>query len=435
MDIHRQFRQWFVQRWRQSNLFRYSSLLIAGIAASLFIILPAQAQPVVLTFLMNAPETPVLRPLLDEFERQNPDIKLTMIEAPVSSNFVEDMNTSAFLLGSSPYDLVNLDVVWVPKFAAAGWLLDLSDRIPASELANYLPGDVNGGMYEGKLYRLPWHTDAGMLYYRKDLLEQAGAKPPETFADLIQVSETIQQNKATTWGYLWQAKQYEGVSAMFVEILQGNGGFWIDPKTKAVGLDQPAAIAAVNYLLKTIQQGISPAGVTTYQEEETRHLFQSGNAVFMRNWPYAYPLLNADDSPVKGKIGIKPMIHAAGEKSAACLGGWGWGIASTTKHPQEAWRVVQFFSSAETQRSYILKTGYLPSLRSLYTDPQLLQKYPYFSQILHVLETTALRPPIAQYAQASDILQRYLSSAFSGRMTPEAAMTAAAKETRQLLAI
>lgn len=421
-----------VKLWRL-HIVPYGRMAILAITAALLVGMPASlSQPVTLTFLMVAPETPTWKPLIEEFERQNPDIKLKMLEGPISSNLIEDLYTSAFLLGSSPYDLVHMDVVWVPKFAAAGWLLDLSDRVSKEQLAQYLPGDVNGGMYEGKLYRIPWRTDAGMLYYRKDLLEQAGMKPPETFAELIQISKDLKQKNAANWGYVWQGKQYEGVSAMFVEILEGNGGFWVNPDTKEVGLDRPEAIEAVRFLLNTIQEGISPPGVTSYQEEETRRLFHAGNAVFMRNWPYAFPLMNLD-SPVQGKFGIKPMVHGSGHRSAACLGGWGWGISSTTRHPKEAWRAVEFLTNEAIQREYILQTGYLPSLRSLYNDPAILAKYPYFFQMLDVLKTSALRPPIAQYAQASDILQRYLSAVFSGRMRPEDAMQSASRETRQLL--
>jgi len=127
------------------------------------------------------------------------------------------------------------------------------------------------------------------------------------------------------------------------------------------------------------------------------------------------------------------MIHAPGLSSASCLGGWGWGIASTSQHPQEAWKAVQFFTSLETQKKLILGTGYLPSRRALYDDRDLLAKYDFFPLVLKALETPALRPPIAQYAQASDILQRYLSAALSGRINAEDAMQSAAKETRTLL--
>ncbi len=428
-------RNWLSQHWELVRGVRLSSFLVLGLLIPLLFIGPALSQPVTLSFLMVAPETPMLRPLLQEFEQQNPDIRVNMVEGPTDSNLIEDLNTTAFLLGGSPYDLVYLDVAWVPKFAAAGWLLDLSDRLSERELAAFMAGDVAGGQYKGGLYRIPWRTDAGMLYYRKDWLTQAGVQPPETFADLTQMAQTLQGQQQVPWGYVWQGRQYEGLSAMFVEVLAGSGGFWVNPQTKAVGLDRPEAIAALKFLLSTLQDGISPPGTTTYREEDTRRLFQSGKAAFMRNWPYAWSLMNADDSPVKGKFGIQPMVHAPQQQSAACLGGWGWGIARNSQHPDAAWRLIQFLTSETVQRRYSLDAGYLPTRRSLYRDPQLLAKYPYLPQIETVLQRAALRPPIAQYAQASDILQRYLSAALSGRVVPEAALQAAAKETRQLLGV
>ena len=221
---------------------------------------------------------------------------------------------------------------------------------------------------------------------------------------------------------------------MFVEILEGFGGFWVNPETLEVGLDKPEAIQAVEFLKSTIDKGISPPGVPTYQEEETRRLFQSGDVVFLRNWPYVWPLANEESSKIKGKFGIKPMVHASGKTSGACLGGWGLGISKTSKHPEEAWRAIQYLTSAEAQRPYIIETGYLPSRKELFTDPEIVSKYSHYPQLLEVAESTVLRPPIAQYAQVSDILQRYLSAALTNsRLTPEKAMKSAADETRAVL--
>lgn len=423
--------QTFFQKLRRS---RFIALWIAGLVLTLLVVVPAfSQQTVTLNFLIGAPERPTWEPVIRDFEATHPGIRLNFVEGPNATNAVEDLYTSSFLLGSSPYDLVYMDIVWVPKFAAAGWLTDLSDKVSDADLTDFLEGDVAGGRYQGGLYRMPVRSDAGMLYYRKDLLDAAGLKPPQTFAELLQISQTIQKSDAVPWGYLWQGRQYEGAAAMFVEVLAGSGGFWIDPQTKAVGLDRSESVQAVKFLLETIQTGVSPRGVVTYQEEEARRLFQSGAAVFLRNWPYAWPLANAEDSPVKGKIAIKPMVHAPGQESAACQGGWGWGIAKTTRHPKEAWEAVQYLTSLETQRKVTLSTGYLPARRSLYNDPEIVRTYDFFPAMLNVLENAALRPPIAQYAQASDILQRYLSAALTRQMTPERAMTAAANETRRLL--
>ncbi|PIG93019.1 ABC transporter substrate-binding protein [Gloeocapsopsis sp. IPPAS B-1203] len=391
-------------------------------------------QPVTLNLLMTAPDAqPWQQGIVRDFEAKNPDIRINIIEGPNATNLLEDLYTSAFILGDSPYDLINMDVIWTPKFAAAGWLLDLSDRISPEELAEFSPADVEGSRYEGRLYRIPMRSDVGMLYYRTDLLEQAGLEPPETFSDLIKASQTLQQKDLINWGYVWQGRQYEGLVAMFIEVLEGFGGFWVNPENLEVGLDRPETLQAIAFLKDTIQQGISPPGVTTYQEEETRRFFQSGQAAFLRNWPYVWPLAQEEGSPIEGRIAIKPMVATPGRTGGACLGGWGLGISTSTRHPEEAWRAIQYFTSEEAQKNFILNAGFVPSRRSLFTDPEIVAKYPHYPQLLEVVQQAVLRPPIAQYAQTSDILQRYLSAALTNRMTPEQAMQAAANETRRLL--
>ncbi len=419
---------------RRLGILRLLGFLIVFILVFQFLVLPAVTQQrVVVSMLMQAQDLANWRPFLKEFQDKNPDIQLNLIEAPFDTNLQENLYTSAFLLGDSPYDIINMDIVWVPKFAAAGWLMDLTDRIPQEQLSKFVKNDIEGGRYQDRLYRMPTYSDAGVLYYRKDLLKQARVEPPETFEQMVKISTDLQKQGGPKWGYLWQGKQYEGVSAMFVEILEGFGGFWANPDTLEVGLDQPQAIKAVNFLHDLIAKGLSPKGVTTYGEEETRLLFQNGGAIFLRNWPYVWRLANAEDSKVKGKVAIKPMLHAQGYTGGSCLGGWGLGMSKTTAHPEQAWRVIQYMTSEETMRKIVLATGLLPSYVSLFKDPAIVAKYPHFPQLLEAVQKSVLRPPIGQYAQASDVLQRYLSAIFTGRMSSEEAMKAAAKETRNIL--
>ena len=424
--------QKFFKLQLRSGIARWA-IALATFCLTICLAIPAWTQqPIVIKTLIRADEAQQLQLLVDKFNQQHSDIRFEIVAAPSDSNQVEDLYTSSFLLGNSPYDVVYMDIVWTPKFAAAGWLRDISDRLSEEEAQEYLAGDIAGGMYQDKLYRLPFRSDAGMLYYRRDLLEQAGySEPPETFDELLAISQDIQKQGLTDWGYVWQGKQYEGLAAMFVEILQGNGAYWVNPETSEVGLDEPEAIAAVEFLREAIAKQVSPPGVTTYAEEETRLLFQNGKAAFLRNWPYVYSL--ALDSDIAGKYSIKPMVHAVGKDSGATLGGWGLGISTTTKHPDAAWQVLEFLSSEESQREFILETGFVPSRVALFNDAQIVAKYDYYPQLLDVVRSSALRPPIPQYAQASDILQRYLSAAITGKMTPEEAMEAAASETRNLL--
>ncbi len=411
-------------------------ILVACILMSQFWVLPALTQqPVTLTLLINAGEVPYWKDLMiKDFEKENPDIRIQIIEAPNATDLTENLYTSAFILGDSPYDLIYMDVIWTAKFAAARWLLDLSDRVTDKDLKVFLDKDVEAGRYRGKLYRMPLRSDAGMLYYRKDLLDKVGANPPETFEDLVKISKKLQFNNAVRWGYVWQGAQYEGLPAMFVEILEGFGGFWVNPDTNEVGLDKPEAMQAVEFLRSVIDNGISPPGVTTYREEETRRLFVSGEAAFLRNWPYVWASANEVKSKIKGKVGIKPMVHVPGKTGGACLGGWGLGISRTSKHPEEAWKAIQYFTSKAPQQRFTLETGNMSSRRDLFADPEIIAKYPHYPKLQSVVESAVLRPSIAQYAQASDILQRYLNAAISNpQLSAEQAMKSAADETRSLL--
>ncbi len=265
---------------------------------------PAQTQqPVVLNLLMTAPDAePWKQGIIKDFQAQNPGIEINIIEGPNATDLLENMYTSAFILGDSPYDLINMDVVWTPKFAAANWLLDLTDKITEAELAAFSKKDVEGRRYKGKLYGIPMRSDVGMLYYREDLLKEAGFNPPESFDDLVKISQSLKEKGKVDWGYVWQGKQYEGLAAMFVEILEGFGGYWVNPETLEVGLDQSQTVEAIEFLKNTISSNISPPGVTTYQEEETRQIFQNGNSVFLRNWPYVWPLQTQKRHPLTVKL-------------------------------------------------------------------------------------------------------------------------------------
>ncbi|WP_016876380.1 ABC transporter substrate-binding protein [Chlorogloeopsis fritschii PCC 9212] len=424
-----------LQKFIQKQSFLHLGIFLAILLGIILFSWVALSQrPVTLSMLITAPDAqPWRQGLIKDFEAKNPGIRINLVEGPNATNLLEDLYTSSFILGESPYDLVNMDIIWTPKFAAAGWLLPLDDRITKEELAAFSPKDVEGGRYQGKLYRIPMRSDVGVLYYREDLLKEAGFKPPETFADLMQISQALQKKDEVNWGYVWQGRQYEGLVAMFVEVLDGFGGFWVNPDTLEVGLDRPETLRAVEFLRSTIRQGVSPPGVTTYIEEDTRRFFQNGQVAFLRSWPYVWPLAQAKGSPIQGKVGIKSMVHAPGKTGAACLGGWGLGISKSSRHPEEAWKAIQYFTSEEAQRQFVLNAGFVPSRRSLFTDPKIVAEYPHYPQLLEIVDNAVLRPPIAQYAQTSDILQRYLSAALSGRMNPERAMQAAAAETRRLL--
>jgi len=370
--------------------------------------------------------------IIKQFNQVHPEIEVELVEGPAATNTREDMYSTSFLAGEATYDLVYMDIIWVPKFAAAGWLSPLDDYFPKDEQAKFLSGDMAGSRYQKHIYRVPQRTDAGMLYYRKDLLEANRLTPPQTWDELVEICTKL-QNPPELWGVVFQAHQYEGLICNFLEILWGTGGELVD-EAGELRINSPEAVKALQWMCDLVNKyKIAPPGVTTYQEEESRHIFQGGHAIFMRNWPYAWTLVQKEDSLIRSKIGIIPQVHVLGAKSAATLGGWGFGISKFSKHPKEAWEFIKFSTSAEGQKLMHFNNGAIPTRHSLFKDKDILAESPHYPELYQVLLTARPRPMHPRYAQISDILQVYLSAALVGQKTPEEALVQAEKEIKTVL--
>lgn len=420
---------------RRTRLLSPYFCLSAGLLVALILVAcnrprdSSEPDAVVLRVLMAPDATGVWRDTFDDFHAEHPGIRIQPIEGPSATNTREDLYVTSFLSGQNVYDLVFADVPWIPKFAAAGWLEDLTGYWGPEDWNRFIAGSITGGSYRNRIFRLPTQMNGGVLFYRKDLLEQAGEAPPETFADLVRISTEL-QHPDKLWGFVWQGKQYEGLVCDYLEVLVGHGGFWIDPETGRVGLDRPEARAALQFMVDCIHRWkISPPGVTTYTEEESRQLFHAGRAIFHRNWPYVWSLAQKPDSPIRGRVGMVPMPRAPGGTSASTLGGWGFAIAKSCRHKREAWEFLKFMTRLKVIERIYGSTGAEPALKEFYQQSD----DPVLHSIYRVLQKTVPRPPVPQYAQASDILQRYVSAALTQDLTPEAALERAARETRLLM--
>ncbi len=383
--------------------------------------------------LLPPSERPFWQPIAQAFEAAHPGTRVLLSEGPQSTDLRENLYTAVLLARDPAYDLVYLDVTWTPKFAAAGWLLPLDPWFDSEARSRFLPAAIEAGNHDGHLYRVPVRTDVGVLYSRRDLLEQSGRSPPATLGALVDVARALQDPPAR-WGFVWQGKQYEGLVCDYLEVLHGFGGTWVDPSTLEVGLDRPEAIRALRFLADCLRvPAISPPGVTTYQEEESRRLFQDGRAVFLRNWPYAWRLAQADDSPLRGKVGVMAMPGADTANAAGTLGGWGLGVSAFSREPELAVAFIREVTSLAGQRALCAPTGYAPALVAAYQDSVLLAANPFLTTLLAIHARAVPRPAIPRYAIVSDVLQRALSGALSGTVPPERALREAARETRAVL--
>jgi multiple sugar transport system substrate-binding protein len=385
-----------------------------------------------LALLIPATERPVWAPVTRAFEGRS-GTGVDLVEGPNGTDLRENLYTAALLAGDDSFDLVYMDVTWVPKLASAGWLLPLDDAFGPSEQGALVPAALEGGRYRGRLYRVPTRTDVGLLYYRRDWLEAARLRPPETFEELERMARAL-QSPPQRWGFVWPGSQYEGLVCLFLEVLRGHGGFWIDPESSEVGLDRPEARAALEFLGRCrAAPAISPPGVTTYKEEESRRLFQDGRAAFLRSWSYVWRLAQAEGSPVAGRIGVQPLVHAAGGKSAGTLGGWGLGVSIFSRNRDRAIDFIRHAVTLESQRTLGMGTGYAPARAEAYEDPSLRAANSLLGELLRIHATAVSRPKVARYAFVSDVLQRHVSACLTGRVSAPEALAQAARETRLAL--
>jgi multiple sugar transport system substrate-binding protein len=353
--------------------------------------------------------------VIKRFQDRNPAIRIHYISGPWSTDERQNMYIRSFLSGD-PIELVYMDVIWTAKFAEAGWLMPLDKWYTKQMQEEFLPGAVAAGQYQGISYRVPVRGDVGMLYYRKDLVP----KPPRTWGEFELICQ--QQPRSPDQSCIvFQGMQYEGLVCDFLEYLWGTGGEVIDAGGTVV-LDSPQAREALRFMRRLIDEGWAPRAVLTYQEQHSLNAFAEGKSLFMRNWPYAWTILNRKDSPLRGKVGIVPFIHKEGHESAGTLGGWGLGIASGIEHPEEAWRFVAFATSPEAQRILHLGRGAVPARKALFADPVILQASPHYKNLYAIVMRARPRPVHPDYPRISDTLQKHVSAVLAGVETPEEAV-------------
>lgn len=384
------------------------------------------------SILMPAPFADATMPLVARFNREHRGrIRLSVTRGPLETEAISDLAISSLLLGDTPFDALLMDITWVPKYVAAGWLKPLDHWFGPEAVAGLAEGVRAGNTVGNVLYRWPFVASMGLLYWRTDLMDH----PPHTPEELVSTSRRLQTTGRINWGYVWEGRQYEGLSCVFLEVAHGFGGFWFDPGSIGgkVGLDRKATVAAATWLRDLITSGISPEAVTNFAEPEALQSFKSGEAAFMRNWPYAWSELQKPDSDVKGRVGITTMVAETGDPSTATLGSWGLAILKGSDHVDATAEAIRFLSSSESQKALYLSHGYTPTNASLFQDPELIAINPILPQLAEALQHSQPRPESALYAQVSDVLQRDLSSILTGEMSAEQGMDRATATTRAIL--
>ena len=351
---------------------------------------------------------------IQRFEQAYPHIRVKREIAPHSSTAYHDLLTQKLRNRDVSLDLFFMDVIWPAEFAAAGWALPLDEYFPPNEREKFLPATIASGVFRHRIYGVPSRIDSGMLYYRTDLLKKYGFSPPPTWNELVRQAQAIQEGERTAHpllrGYSGQFKQYEGLVCDMLEFVSSHNGSFLTEDGSRSNLTAPESVQAVRFVREQIIQRLATPAALTYQESESLAVFLQGNAVFHRNWPYAWGLVNDPrHSKIAGKVGVTTLPRFHEGKSTSALGGWLYGISAYSQHPDEAWAFIEFMTSPELQKHFAIHASLAPSRLALYADPEILRANPQYRDLLPVFQTARPRPRTPVYPIVSHVLQRYFS--------------------------
>lgn len=353
---------------------------------------------------------------------------VNVISTPSSSTERLALYQQLLAAGAADIDIFQIDIIW--PGILGNHFIDLKQYSNGAE-EKHFPAIIENNTVDGSLVAMPWFTDAGLLYYRTDLLEKYGEAAPGTWDELTATAKKIQEGEreagnAKMWGFVWQGKAYEGLTCNALEwVVSHNGGTIVDTDGK-ITINNPDAVTAIDKAGGWVNT-ISPTGVLNYAEEEARGVFQSGNAVFMRNWPYAWALAQSEGSTVKGKVGVSALPEGGADgRHAATLGGWNLAVSKYSKNPEIAADLVLYLTSPEEQKRRAIVAAYNPTIPALYEDEEVLKANPFFKDLYETFVNAVPRPSTvigAKYNQASNEFWNAVHAVLSGKSNAEASLS------------
>ena len=383
------------------SLLMTGSLVVTSYAATIGIVTGAVGKDVEL-----------MREVLDRYEQRNPGTEVEIITMPASTTDQFGQYKIWLSARSTDVDIYQVDVIWAPQID--NHLVDLTSAA-ADVIGDHFPAIVQSQTVNNKLVAIPFFTDAPALYYRTDLLAKYGKTPPTTWDELaVTAAEIVTKERAagndSLHGFVFQGNAYEGLTCDALEWVKSYGGGQIVEPDGTISINNPRAQLALTHAASWVGS-IAPNGVTTYQEEEARGLWQRGDAVFMRNWPYAYSLgQNAEDSKVAGKMGVVPL-PSGGAGSAATLGGWNLAVSRYSQNQAEAIQVVKYLTSKEVQKFNAVQGSKMPTIPSLYSDSDVLAAVPFFKDWLDVLAQAVPRPSAPTKRKYNEVSKEFWTAA------------------------
>ncbi len=356
--------------------------------------------------------------ITEEFKTANPnmDVQLTFVAYEALE---QKILTSA---QSGGYDVVLIDAPWTAKFAKAGFVMDVTDRLAAADRENIFTGALDAVSYQDKLFGMPWLNDTRYLFYNKKMLKAAGFEnPPATFQEMLDQARVLKSKGIVEYPIAASWAQAETLVCDFTSLTEAYGPGMIDKDGNPV-LTSDSNIKALDFMVSSLKDGLANPSSTEFLEEDVRGVFSSGKAAFALNWTYMYNLAkDPAQSSVTEDVGIAPSPGTEYKKSASVNGGMGLSVTSGSKHPDQAWQYISYLSSQDVQKRFAKNA--LPIWKSLYTDPAVVETSPeVVAASVIQYEFLANRPRVPWYGELSLELQTQIQKAMLGEQSPKDAL-------------
>jgi multiple sugar transport system substrate-binding protein len=358
--------------------------------------------------------------MTEQFQKQNPNIKVNLTF--VAYEALHDKIVAAAPAGT--YDTVLVDVIWPAEFASKKMIVDITDRFPESERSKIFDGALKTTEYQGSYYGVPWILDTKYFFYNKEMLEEAGTAPPETWDAVVEAARALKSQGVVEYPLVWSWAQAEALMCDYATLLGAYGGQFFDEGGKPA-FNTGGGLQALEFMRMTLDEELSNPASTESPEEDVRRIISQGEAAMALNWTYMFALANdPNESQVAGQIEI---AHTpAGPAGAPGVNGsMGIAVSNGSQNQDEAWRYIQFMTSQEVQNQYAKLS--LPIWKSSYEEQEVVEALP---QVVPVakeqLNDMILRPIVPQYNQVSLDMQVEIQRALTGDKSPKQALDDAA---------
>ena len=384
-----------------------------------------------ITFAIGSDDISWLSPVLNAWNSSHPGQRVTPLYLPEAANDQLAQLVANLQAKSDAYDVIDLDVVWTAEFASAGWIIPLpAGKFPLRE---FLLPAVATAMYQGRLFAVPYYSNADLLYYRSDILAKAHQKPPTTWAELESLATSVAPRYHLK-GYAATLAPYEGLTVNFAEAVQSAGGSILSPDGTSVTVDSPSAVTGLDFLVDGVRQGWIPTADLGYEEVSAQQAFESGKFLFLNDWPDVYAAASqpGPGNQVVGKFGVVALPGLDGPGSSS-LGGADLAISAYSQHQRTALDFISYLTDLANETTMLIRGGFPPVWKQLYNDPTLRRQFPYLPVLEQAIDSAQPRPVSASYDQASLVISSAVQAALRMRETPQQALSQMASQLTQII--